>query len=54
MKGVVLKDWRKYVILPLYKDKDDKANLVTIEKFVFLTVVQKIHTGILIESASSD
>src|SRR5678815_3512449 len=49
MEGIVSRDWRKAVIVPLDKGKGDKGNC---KKFIWislLSVVGKIYTGILVE-----
>src|SRR5678816_3949849 len=49
MQGIVPRDWRRVVIVPLYKGKRDKGNCRNYRGISFLSVVGKIYTGILVE-----
>src|SRR5678815_4862183 len=49
MEGIVPRDWRRAVIVPLYKDKGDKGNCRNYRGISVLSVVGKIYAGILVE-----
>ena len=48
--GVVPKDWRSVVIVPLYKGKGEKTECKNYRGISLLTVVRKMYAGILVES----
>ena len=47
--GVVLENWRSTVIVPLYKDKGERADCKNYRGINFLNVVGKIYVRILID-----
>ena len=49
MEGIVSRDWRRAVIVPLYKGKGDKGNCRNYRVFSLLSVVGKIYAGVLVE-----
>ena len=51
MEGIVQRDWRRAVIVPLYKGKGDKGNCRNYRGISLLSVVGKIYAGILVERA---
>ena len=54
MKGIVSRDWRRAVIVPLYKGKGDKGNCRNYRVFSLLSVVGKIYAGVLVERVRRD
>src|SRR5678815_125238 len=49
MEGIVPRDWRRAVIVPLYKGKGDKGNCRNYRGIILLSVVEKTYAGILVE-----
>src|SRR5678815_4246569 len=49
IRGIVPRDWRRAVIVPLYKGKEDKGNCSNYRRISLLSVVGKIYAGILVE-----
>jgi hypothetical protein len=49
MEGIVPKDWRRAVIVPLYKGKGEKGNCSNYRGISLLSVVGKLYAGILVE-----
>src|SRR5678815_1135861 len=49
MESIVPRDWKRAVIVPLYKDKGDKCNSRNYRGISVLSVVGKIYAGILVE-----
>src|SRR5678815_3019926 len=49
MEGIVSRDWRRAVIVPLYKGKGDKGNCRNYIGISLLSVVGKIYAFILVE-----
>src|SRR5678815_4455924 len=49
MEGIVPRDWRRAVIVPLYKGKGDKGNCRNYRGISLSSVVGKVYAGILVE-----
>src|SRR5678815_1650706 len=49
MEGIVPRDWRRAVIVPLYKGKGEKGNCRNYRGISLLSVVGKVYAGILVE-----
>src|SRR5678815_4221110 len=49
MEGIVPRDGRRAVIVPLYKGKGDKGNIRNYRGISLLSVIGKIYAGILVE-----
>ena len=47
--GVVAKDWRSAVIIPLYKGQRERTECKNYRGFSLLNVVGKIYAGILVD-----
>ena len=48
--GVVPEDWRSTVIVPLYKGKGERTECSNYKSISLLSVVGKIHSGILVDT----
>src|SRR5678816_967964 len=49
MEGIVPRDWRRAVIVPLHMGKGDKGNCRNYRGISLLSVVGKTYNGILVE-----
>jgi hypothetical protein len=49
LEGIVPRDWRRAVIVPLYKGKGEKGNCRNYRGISLLSVVGKVYAGILVE-----
>ena len=52
--GVVPRDWRSTVIVPLYKGKRERTECKNYRGIGLLNVIGKIYAGIFINSQQSD
>ena len=47
--GVVLEDWRSYVIVPLYKGKGERTECTNYRGISLLSMIGKIYSGISVD-----